>query len=68
MQGLAGYFVRGDITAKRLLGMDDEDVRKTLIAVRGIGPWTIDMFLIFSMRRPVRRHNEPSYCILISVV
>ena len=65
IQGLAEYFVRGDITAKGLLGMDDEEVRKTLIAVRGIGQWTIDMFLIFSMRRPVRLYDSSMNASLI---
>lgn len=30
----------------------DEDLHELLIKVRGIGPWTIDMFAIFSLRRP----------------
>lgn len=30
----------------------DEELRELLIKVRGIGPWTIDMFAIFSLRRP----------------
>jgi len=30
----------------------DEELRELLIKVRGIGPWTIDMFAMFSLRRP----------------
>ena len=30
----------------------DEELHELLIKVRGIGPWTIDMFAIFSLRRP----------------
>lgn len=30
----------------------DEEIYKELIAVKGIGPWTIEMFLMFSMARP----------------
>ena len=30
--------------------MDDE-VKKELIAVKGIGPWTADMFLMFTLGR-----------------
>ena len=32
--------------------MSDEEVRKKLISLRGIGPWTIDMVLIFNLLRP----------------
>ena len=29
----------------------DESLRKELIKIKGIGPWTIDMFLMFTMHR-----------------
>ncbi|NCG42708.1 MAG: DNA-3-methyladenine glycosylase 2 family protein [Euryarchaeota archaeon] len=32
--------------------MSDEEVRSKLISLRGIGPWTIDMVLIFNLLRP----------------
>ncbi len=32
--------------------MSDEEVRANLIQIKGIGPWTIDMFLIFALNRP----------------
>lgn len=32
--------------------MDDVEIVKTLTAVRGIGPWTVDMLLIFRLGRP----------------
>ena len=32
--------------------MDDDAVRKRLTALRGIGPWTAEMVLIFSLLRP----------------
>jgi DNA-3-methyladenine glycosylase II len=31
--------------------MSDEQVKARLTAVRGIGPWTGDMFLVFQLRR-----------------
>lgn len=37
---------------KNLRDLADDDVKKELIAVRGIGPWTADMFLMFSLGRP----------------
>ena len=35
-----------------LESLPDEDVLERLISVRGIGPWTAQMFLMFALRRP----------------
>jgi len=32
--------------------MSDEELVKRLISVRGVGPWTVEMFLIFRLGRP----------------
>ncbi|MCI0703601.1 MAG: DNA-3-methyladenine glycosylase [Planctomycetia bacterium] len=32
--------------------LDDESIRAQLTAIKGIGPWTADMFLIFGLGRP----------------
>ena len=32
--------------------MKDDEVRKQFIKIKGIGPWTIDMFLMFTLNRP----------------
>lgn len=32
--------------------LDDEEVQRRLTSVRGIGPWTAHMFLMFALRRP----------------
>jgi 3-methyladenine DNA glycosylase/8-oxoguanine DNA glycosylase len=36
----------------RMARLDDEEVIENLCAVRGIGPWTAQMFLIFDLGRP----------------
>lgn len=48
---LAGHFAEGRLTTDALLSAPDEDVLAALTAVRGIGKWTVDMFLIFTLRR-----------------
>ncbi|GAA5936119.1 DNA-3-methyladenine glycosylase II [Sporobolomyces koalae] len=48
---LAERFADGRLDAKKLWDMDDDEVLKTLTEVRGIGVWTVHMFLIFSMKR-----------------
>ena len=32
--------------------MEDDELKQKLITIKGIGPWTIDMILIFSLGRP----------------
>jgi len=32
--------------------MDDEEIIEELVAIRGIGRWTAEMFLIFHLMRP----------------
>lgn len=49
---LAERFHDGRLSAKGLWAMSDAEVSATLQAIRGIGPWTVDMFLIFAMKRP----------------
>ncbi|WNJ18786.1 hypothetical protein [Pontibacter sp. G13] len=33
-------------------GMTDEAVRETLGGIKGIGPWTVDMILLYTLQRP----------------
>jgi 3-methyladenine DNA glycosylase/8-oxoguanine DNA glycosylase len=40
------------IVIKNLLKMEEKDFRKNLIKVKGIGPWTCDMILIFFLNKP----------------
>lgn len=35
----------------QLPGLGDEEVERRLVSVRGIGPWTAHMFLVFFLRR-----------------
>lgn len=49
---LARHFDAGKIRADHWPGMDDEAIIKQLIAIRGIGRWTAEMFLMFHLLRP----------------
>jgi DNA-3-methyladenine glycosylase II len=49
---LALHFQDGRLTPKKWPSMDDEDIINELVAVRGIGRWTAEMFLIFHLMRP----------------
>ncbi len=52
LQELAAAFDDGRLRRRRLSGMADEDVISLLTPLPGIGRWTAEMFLIFSLGRP----------------
>jgi DNA-3-methyladenine glycosylase II len=49
---LAQHFASGAIHLHRWPEMSDEDIIAELVEVRGIGRWTAEMFLMFSLLRP----------------
>jgi len=49
---LALHFDSGALHVKRWAEMDDESIIDELVAIRGIGRWTAEMFLIFHLMRP----------------
>lgn len=52
LRDLAAKTLDGSIDFRRLSRHRDEDVVSTLTQVKGIGPWTAKMFLLFHLRRP----------------
>jgi len=50
---LAEHSCSGSLpSARQMASLDDEAIIKSLCRVRGIGPWTVQMHLIFSLGRP----------------
>ena len=49
---LALHFENGAVHVKKWAGMDDEAIIAELVAIRGIGRWTAEMFLMFHLLRP----------------
>ncbi|MCG3136697.1 MAG: DNA-3-methyladenine glycosylase [Phycisphaerae bacterium] len=71
MRSLCDHFLSGAIKPARLRKLSDEQVIESLTDIHGVGVWTAEMILIFSLRRadvwPVddlglvtalKRHNE----------
>ena len=48
---LALHFDNGAVHVDQWTGMDDDSIIAELIAIRGIGRWTAEMFLIFALDR-----------------
>ena len=49
---LARHFESGAVHVRRWQHMDDASIVEELVAIRGIGRWTAEMFLIFHLMRP----------------
>jgi len=53
MKDLAARTIDGTVPAHSVIAkMDDADIVERLTEVRGIGPWTVEMLLIFRLGRP----------------
>ena len=70
LRSLAEHVISGELELERLDELSDEDVTAELVAVKGIGVWTAQMFLMFQLERPdvlpvgdlgIRRAIERAY-------
>jgi DNA-3-methyladenine glycosylase II len=51
-RGLARALLAGELDLDALERMDDDAVRRALLRVRGIGPWTAEIYLLMVLLRP----------------
>lgn len=51
IQGLAASSLNKEIYFEKLHEQDDEEVYQSLTSLWGIGPWTVDMFMMFQLGR-----------------
>ena len=52
LRSLAEHVIDGSLELEKLEELPDDQVTEELIAVKGLGPWTADMFLMFHLERP----------------
>ena len=52
VRDLARHVLDGELELDRLADLDDEEVIEEIVAVRGLGRWTAEMFLLFHLERP----------------
>jgi DNA-3-methyladenine glycosylase II len=52
MRSLAEHVIGGELELDRLDELSDEEISAELTAVKGLGQWSADMFLIFHLGRP----------------
>lgn len=51
LKDLAQNIMNGKLDLEKLRGLEDIEVIRELVKVKGIGPWTAEMFLIFCLGR-----------------
>lgn len=70
LRSLAEHVVAGELELDRLGELSDEDIVAELVAVKGIGPWSAQVFLLGQLQRPdvivpgdlgIRRAVERAY-------
>lgn len=52
IQNIAAFHLNSPITQERLSHLTDEEVIAHLTKIKGVGRWTVQMLLMFSMNRP----------------
>jgi DNA-3-methyladenine glycosylase II len=52
VRDLARHVLSGELELDRLEELEDEQVIEEIVAVRGLGRWTAEMFLLFHLQRP----------------
>ena len=70
LRSLAEHIVAGELKLELMDELPDDEVIAELVAVKGLGRWTADMFLMFHLQRPdvlpvgdlgIRRAVERAY-------
>ncbi|KAF1973125.1 DNA glycosylase [Bimuria novae-zelandiae CBS 107.79] len=51
ISGLAEKFASGELSASMLISASDEELIEKLVAVRGLGRWSVEMFACFGLKR-----------------
>jgi DNA-3-methyladenine glycosylase II len=52
VRDLAAHVLAGELELERLDELPDEEAIAEIVAVRGLGQWTAEMFLLFHLERP----------------
>jgi DNA-3-methyladenine glycosylase II len=53
LRAIAAGRISGDVPeAQRIARLADLEIYERLTRLRGVGPWTVDMLMIFTLRRP----------------
>ena len=51
-RALAESIRNGELNLENFAGLEDEEVRRRLIDLKGIGEWTVEIYLLMALKRP----------------
>ncbi len=51
VQNVARFCIENKVSDTRLLKMTDEEIIENLVAIKGVGRWTVEMLLMFTLGR-----------------
>ena len=52
LKNLADLICQGKFDPSDLTAMDDDQIRKTITSLKGFGPWSAEIYLLFCLKRP----------------
>ena len=52
LQNVAAFFLQDDLLEKDWTVMENEEIIRYLTQIKGVGKWTVEMILMFSLGRP----------------
>ena len=52
IRNISQAFLDGSIDYKNLGNLSNDNIMEQLVAIKGVGPWTAQMFLMFTLNRP----------------
>lgn len=52
IKNIAAYFSKSEIQTTKWSNLSNEDITKKLTTIKGVGVWTVEMILMFSLNRP----------------
>jgi DNA-3-methyladenine glycosylase II len=52
LKNVARFALRNDLSARALRALDDDAIIARLTSIKGVGRWTVEMLLMFTLNRP----------------
>lgn len=52
LKNVAQFSIESDISFEALSKLDDDSIVELLVKIKGVGKWTVEMILIFTLNRP----------------
>lgn len=52
IKNIAQFFLDNHITPQKLNKLSNEEIKEMFVQIKGVGSWTVDMFMMFTLGRP----------------